>query len=130
MVDLTQEDTGSCSTRLQMKAHDCSCVVFEPHPVCSVHHNSPNSRESLVAACRQAHSDSGASRTASLQQKHQRPDTKAAIQREVKARRAIIPMEDYLQTEEGAKQKRKTSARPDRHQTSRWMQVLSVTRTE
>lgn len=119
MVDLTQEDTGSCSTRLQMKAHDCSCVVFEPHPVCSVHHNSPNSRESLVAACRRAHSDSGASQT------RVRP-----IQREVKARRAIILMEDYLQTEEGAKQKRKTSARPDRHQTSRRMQVLSVTRTE
>lgn len=113
-----------------MKAHDCSCDELNTQDVAQTQHNSPNSRESLVANCRRAHSDSGASRTASLQQKHQRPDTKAAIQREVKARRAIILMEDYLQTEEGAKQKRKTSARPDRHQTSRWMQVLSVTRTE
>lgn len=47
----------------------------------------------------------GASHGASLQQKVWQADMKAAIQRELTAHRAIILMEDYLQTEEGGKQK-------------------------
>lgn len=66
----------------------------------------------------------------SSQQKDRHPDMKAAIQNEVRAHRAIILMEDYLQMEEGVKQKRKTCARPDRLQASTWTRAVFATRTE
>lgn len=57
----------------------------------------------------------GASRRASLQQEARGPDIKAAIQREVEAGWAIILMEDYLQVEEGVKQKRKEGPKTSRN---------------